>query len=57
MASASAGSAAAFADSEINQPTLDAVATYFSEHTGEHYNPHVTSGVGTIDYLNILLAV
>jgi hypothetical protein len=56
MAPASAGSAAAFADPEINRPTLDAVATYFSEHTGEHYSPHVTIGVGTIDYLNALLA-
>jgi hypothetical protein len=60
MASASAGSAAAFAttpeDPDINQPTLDAVATYFSSHIGEHYSPHVTIGVGTVDYLNALLA-
>ena len=56
MAPGSAGSAAAFADPEINQPTLDAVATYFSEHTGEHCSPHVTIGVGTIDHLNALLA-
>jgi hypothetical protein len=40
----------------INQATLDAVATYLSEHTGEHYSPHVTIGVGTTDYLNALLA-
>jgi hypothetical protein len=60
MAPASAGSAAAFAttpeDPDINQPTLDAVATYFSEHIGEHYSPHVTIGVGTVDYLDALLA-
>jgi hypothetical protein len=60
MAPASAGSAAAFAttpdDPEINQATLDAVATYFSNHIGEHYSPHVTIGVGTVDYLNALLA-
>jgi hypothetical protein len=54
------GTVAAFAttpkDPEINQATLDAVATYFSQHTGEHYSPHVTIGVGTVDYLNALLA-
>jgi hypothetical protein len=54
------GSAAAFAttaaDPVINEATLNAVATYFSQHTGEHYSPHVTIGVGTIDYLNALLA-
>ena len=59
-APASAGSAAAFAttpqDPEINQATLDAVATYFPGHTGEHYSPHVTIGVGTTDYLDALLA-
>jgi hypothetical protein len=60
MAPASAGSAAAFKttpqDPDINQPTIDAVATYFSQHRGEHYSPHVTIGVGTVDYLNALLA-
>ena len=60
MAPASSGGAAAFVttpkDPEINQPTIDAVATYLSGHTGEHYSPHVTIGVGTVDYLNALLA-
>ena len=60
MAPANSGSAAAFAttpiDPEINQPTIDAVATYLSGHTGEHYSPHVTIGVGTRDYLDALLA-
>jgi hypothetical protein len=54
------GTAAAFAttlkEPDINEATLNAVATYFSEHTGEHYSPHVTIGVGTVDYLNALLA-
>ena len=54
------GTAAAYAttpdDPDINQATLNAVATYLSEHTGEHYSPHVTIGVGTVDYLNALLA-
>jgi hypothetical protein len=60
MAPASSGSAAAFATTpespEINQPTMDAVATYFAAHRGEHYTPHVTIGVGTIPYLDALLA-
>ena len=60
MAPASSGTAAAFKttpkDPEINQATIDAVATYFSQHRGEHYSPHVTIGVGTVDYLNALLA-
>jgi hypothetical protein len=54
------GSDAAYAKTpsapEINQATLDAVATYLSEHTGEHYSPHVTIGVGTAEYLDALLA-
>jgi hypothetical protein len=60
MAPGSTGTAAAFKttpqDPEINQATIDAVATYFSQHRGEHYSPHVTIGVGTVDYLNALLA-
>jgi len=60
MAPANSGTAAAFAttpnDPEINQPTIDAVATYLSGHTGEHYSPHVTIGVGTREYLDALLA-
>jgi hypothetical protein len=60
MAPASSGTAAAFAttpkDPEINQPTIDAVATYLAGHTGEHYSPHVTIGVGTVEYLDALLA-
>ncbi len=27
-----------------------------SSHRGEHYSPHVTIGVGTVEYLNALLA-
>lgn len=60
MAPASAGTAAAFATTpqapEINQPTIDAVATYLAGHTGENYSPHVTIGVGTVEYLDALLA-
>jgi hypothetical protein len=60
MAPASSGTAAAFlttpANPEINQATIDAVANYFAAHRGEHYSPHVTIGVGTIAYLDALLA-
>jgi hypothetical protein len=43
-------------DPEINQPTLNAVATYLAGHIGEHSIPHVKIGVGITDYLNALLA-
>ena len=60
IAPPNSGTAAAFsatpANPEINQATIDAVANYFSGHRGEHYSPHVTIGVGTVDYLNALLA-
>jgi hypothetical protein len=60
MAPGSSGTDAAFKttvqDPEINQATIDAVANYFAAHRGEHYSPHVTIGVGTIDYLNALVA-
>jgi hypothetical protein len=60
MAPAGSGTAAAFVttpqEPEINQPTIDAVATYLGGHTGEHYSPHVTIGVGTVEYLDALLA-
>jgi hypothetical protein len=60
MAPGSSGTAAAFKttaqDPEINQATIDAVANYFAAHRGEHYSPHVSIGVGTVDYLNALLA-
>jgi|SRR5208283_4090776 len=60
MAPAGSGAAAAFAttpdEPEINQPTIEAVATYLAGHTGENYSPHVTIGVGTVEYLDALLA-
>jgi hypothetical protein len=60
MAPGSSGTAAAFKTTpespEISQPTIDAVANYFSQHRGEHYSPHVTIGVGTVAYLDLLLA-
>jgi hypothetical protein len=60
LAPAGSGTAAAFAttpdEPEINRPTIDAVATYLAGHTGERYSPHVTIGVGTVEYLDALLA-
>ena len=38
-------------DPEINQPTIDYVATYVPDQTGEKFNPHVTIGLATQDYL------
>jgi hypothetical protein len=60
IAPPSSGTAAGFmttpANPEVNQATIDAVATYFSQHRGERYSPHVTIGVGTVGYLEALLA-
>jgi len=54
------GTAAAFfttpEEPEINQPTIDYIAAFVPEATGAHFNPHVTIGVGTLDYLNKMLA-
>ena len=53
------GTAAAFAttaeDPDINQPTIDYVTTYVPDHTGKNFNPHVTIGIATQDYLKKLL--
>jgi hypothetical protein len=54
------GSAAAFfttpEEPDINQPTIDYIAAFVPEATGTHFNPHVTIGVGTVDYLDKMLA-
>ena len=54
------GSAAAFyttpEEPEINQPTIDYIAAFVPHATGAHFNPHVTIGVGTTDYLEKMLA-
>ena len=43
-------------DPDIIAPLIQYVAVFVPEHSGEHYSPHVTIGVGTIDYLNTMLA-
>lgn len=53
------GTAAAFAatsEADIQSSLIDYVATFVPNATGKHYNPHVTVGVGTRDYLNKMLA-
>ena len=53
------GTAAAFVitaeDPDINQPTIDYVTTSVPDHTGKNFNPHVTIGIATKDYLKKLL--
>ena len=43
-------------DPEINQPTIDYVATFVPNATGKKFNPHVTIGIASQDYLNQMLA-
>jgi hypothetical protein len=53
------GTAAAFVttkeDPEINQPTIDYVMTYVPNETDKKFNPHVTIGIATQDYLKKML--
>jgi 2'-5' RNA ligase superfamily len=53
------GTAAAFVttkeDPDINQPTIDYVGAYVPNGTGGKFNPHVSIGVASQDYLNKML--
>src|SRR5262245_52412967 len=53
------GSAAAFVttkeDPDINQPTIDYVADYVPNATGKKFNPHVSIGIASQDYLRNML--
>jgi len=53
------GTAAAFVttkeDPEINQPTIDYVTTFVPKGTGKKFNPHVTIGLASQDYLKQML--
>ena len=53
------GTAAAFVttkeDPEINQPTIDYVTTFVPDGTGKKFNPHVTIGLASQDYLKKML--
>jgi hypothetical protein len=56
---AETGTAEAFVttkeDPEINQPTIDYVAAFVPKETGEKFNPHVTIGIATQEYLKKML--
>ncbi|MFN8549854.1 MAG: haloacid dehalogenase-like hydrolase [Candidatus Obscuribacterales bacterium] len=43
------------AEPDINQPTMDYVASFGEKQSGKKYNPHVTTGIGTVGYLHKLL--
>jgi hypothetical protein len=53
------GTAAAFVttkeDPEINQPTIDYVASFVPDASGKKFNPHVTIGIASQDYLKKML--
>lgn len=53
------GTAAAFVttneEPDINQPTMDYVANYVPASSGKKFNPHVTIGVASQDFLQKLL--
>jgi phosphoglycolate phosphatase-like HAD superfamily hydrolase len=53
------GTAAAFVttkeDPEINQPTIDYVADFVPNETGKKFNPHVSIGIASQDYLKKML--
>jgi 2'-5' RNA ligase len=53
------GTAAAFVttkeDPEINQPTIDYVKTFVPNASGKKFNPHVTIGLASQDYLKQML--
>ncbi|HEX7273764.1 MAG TPA: hypothetical protein VF420_16590 [Casimicrobiaceae bacterium] len=53
------GTAAAFVttkdDPDINQPTIDYVAGYVPNQTGTKFNPHVSIGIASQDYLKKML--
>jgi hypothetical protein len=54
------GTAAAFAttpeNSDIQPALIDYVAAFVPKYTGKHFNPHVTIGVASQDYLKGMLA-
>jgi hypothetical protein len=54
------GTAAAYVttpqDPDIVAPLIEYVRVFVPDHSGDHYAPHVTTGIGTIEYLDALLA-
>ncbi len=54
------GTAAAYVttpeDPDIVEPLIEYVRVFVPDHSGDHYSPHVTTGIGTVEYLDALLA-
>ena len=54
------GTAAAYVttpqDPDILAPVIEYVRVFVPEHSGEKYSPHVTTGIGTVEHLDALLA-
>ena len=52
---AETGTAAAFVttpkDPDINKPTIDYVATFVPKASGKDFNPHVTVGIASQDFV------
>ncbi|MGC1385468.1 MAG: hypothetical protein WA823_16945, partial [Candidatus Acidiferrales bacterium] len=41
---------------DIVAPLIEYVRVFVPDHSGAHYSPHVTTGIGTIEFLDALLA-
>ena len=54
------GTTAAFASAEqgrdIQETLIEYVATFVGRQSGSNFNPHVSTGVGTLTYLDEMLA-
>ena|SRR5271165_3918250 len=57
---APSGTAAAYVttpqDPDIVAPLIEYVRVFVPDHSGEHYSPHVTIGLGTKEFLDTMLA-
>jgi hypothetical protein len=43
-------------DPDIVEALIQYVAVFVPDHSGAKYSPHVTIGIGTIEFLNAMLA-
>jgi hypothetical protein len=41
---------------EVNEATIRYIEVFVPDHSGEHFLPHVTTGLAPIDYLNKMIA-
>lgn len=42
-------------DATLDRALVDYVSTFVRDHTGEHFRPHVTTGVAPIAYLESMV--